>query len=163
VHAAVAPSATRSCLCAHGRPGALVKAHTRHVTIAALIVLILLLIATVAAHAQDFSKYSGQQLYSRFCAACHGDKGLGDGVVAASFKIMVPDLTRIARRQGGKFPEDQVRRIIDGRKTLPPHGAREMPVWGFEFYAQSADKADPQQATDEMIARLTEYLRSIQK
>src|SRR5215468_2892896 len=96
---------------------AVVRAHTRHVTIAALIVLILLLIATVAARAQDFSKYSGQQLYSRFCAACHGDKGLGDGVVAASFKIMVPDLTRIARRHGGTFPEDQVRRIVDGRKT----------------------------------------------
>lgn len=102
------------------------RAHTRHVTIAAIIVLILLLIATVAARAQDFAKYSGQQLYSRFCAACHGDQGLGDGVVAASFKIMVPDLTRIARRHGGTFPEDQVRRIIDGRKTLPPHGSREM-------------------------------------
>jgi mono/diheme cytochrome c family protein len=139
------------------------RAHTRHVTIAAIIVLILLLIATVAARAQDFSKYSGQQLYSRFCAACHGDKGLGDGVVAASFKIMVPDLTRIARRQGGTFPEEQVRRIIDGRKTLPPHGLREMPVWGFEFYAQSGDKPDPEKTTSEMVARLTDYLRSIQK
>ncbi len=139
------------------------KAHTRHVAIATLIVLILLLIATVAARAQDFSKYSGAQLYSRFCAACHGKEGLGDGVVAASFKVMVPDLTRIARRQGGAFPEEQIRRIIDGRKTLPPHGSREMPVWGFEFRTQNSDKPDPQRTTDEMVARLTDYLRSIQK
>jgi mono/diheme cytochrome c family protein len=140
-----------------------VKAHTRHVAIATLMVLILLLIATVAARAQDFSTYSGAQLYSRFCAACHGDKGMGDGIVASSFNIMVPDLTRIARRQGGKFPEEQVRRIIDGRKTLPPHGSREMPVWGYEFRAQSSSKPDPQQTTEDMVSRLSDYLRSIQK
>lgn len=139
------------------------RPHTRHVAIAVVIALMMLLFAVVAARAQDFSKYSGAELYARFCAACHGDKGLGDGVVAASFKIVVPDLTRIARRHGGTFPEEQVHRIIDGRKTLPPHGTREMPVWGFEFYAQSSAQSDPEQTTNEMVARLTEYLRSIQK
>jgi mono/diheme cytochrome c family protein len=137
------------------------KTHSRHVAIATIIVLILLLIATVAARADDFSHYSGARLYARFCASCHGDKGHGDGVVAASFNIMVPDLTRIARRQGA-FPEDQIRRIIDGRKPLRPHGSRAMPVWGFEFYAQSADKPDPQRTTEDMVARLTDYVRSIQ-
>ncbi len=139
------------------------KPHHRHVAIAVIIALILLIIATVAARGQDFSGYTGAQLYSRFCASCHGEKGLGDGVVAGSFKIMVPDLTRIARRHGGTFPEEQVRKIIDGRKTLPPHGSREMPVWGFEFYTQSSEKPNPQQTTDGMIARLTDYIRSIQK
>src|SRR5262245_10301373 len=139
------------------------KAHTRHVAIAFVFLVILLILATVAARAQDFTGYSGAQLYERFCASCHGDKGEGDGVVAASFNIIVPDLTRIARRQGGVFPEEQIKRIIDGRKTLPPHGAREMPVWGFEFYVQNAKQADPQRATEQMVARLTDYLRSIQK
>lgn len=139
------------------------KAHARHAAFAVIIALILLAIATVAARAQDFSGYSGAELYSRFCASCHGAKGYGDGPVAATFKIIVPDLTRIARRHGGTFPEEQVRKIIDGRKTLPPHGSREMPVWGFEFYAQNADKPDSQRRTDEMVARLTEYLRSLQK
>lgn len=139
------------------------KPHHRHVAIAAIVVLILLILATVAARAQDFTGYSGAQLYARFCASCHGEKGLGDGVVAASFKIMVPDLTRIARRHGGTFPDEQVRRIIDGTKTLPPHGSRDMPVWGFELYAQNGAQPDPQRATDAMVARLSEYLRSIQK
>ncbi|HEY1283783.1 MAG TPA: c-type cytochrome [Steroidobacteraceae bacterium] len=138
------------------------KAHTRHVAIATLIALILLLIATVSARADDFSTYSGARLYSRFCAACHGDKGHGDGLVAASFKIMVPDLTRIAKRHGGEFPEADVRRIIDGTKNVPPHGSREMPVWGFEFYAQAGNDPDPAIATSQMIERLTQYLKSIQ-
>jgi hypothetical protein len=137
--------------------------HTRHVAIAIVIALILMLIATVAARAQDYSKYSGAELYYRFCASCHGDKGQGDGTVAASFNIMVPDLTRIAKRQGGVFPEDQIRRIIDGRKSLPPHGSREMPVWGYEFYAQNEPKPDALKRTDEMVQRLTEYVRSLQK
>lgn len=139
------------------------KAHTRHLAIATLIVLILLLIATVAARAQDFSRYSGAQLYSRFCASCHGDGGYGDGIVAPSFNIMVPDLTRLARRHGGVFPQDQVGRIIDGTKSFPAHGSRDMPVWGFEFHAQNAGKPDPQHSTGEMIDRLTQHVKSLQK
>lgn len=138
------------------------KVHTRHVAIAVIIALILLVIATVAARAEDFSTYSGDRLYARFCASCHGAQGHGDGVVASSFRIMVPDLTRIARRHGGKFPDEQIHRIIDGRRTLPPHGSREMPVWGFEFRTQNAEKPDPQHSTDQMIQRLTDYIRSMQ-
>jgi hypothetical protein len=84
--------------------------------------------------------------------------------VAKSFRIEVPDLTRIAHRHAGVFPAEQIRKIIDGRTTLPPHGSREMPVWGFELYLenQNAGYPDPQRRTDDLIARLTEYLRSIQ-
>ncbi|MBX5462665.1 MAG: c-type cytochrome [Steroidobacteraceae bacterium] len=139
------------------------KPHARHVAVATLIALVLLIVATVAARAQDFSSYSGAELYHRFCASCHGDEGRGDGVVAPSFNIMVPDITRLARRNGGVFPAEQVRRIIDGTKTVPPHGSRDMPVWGFEFYAQNADKPDPKRAADEMIDRLTGHVRSLQR
>lgn len=139
------------------------KIHTRHVAIATIVALVLLAIATVAARAQDFSGYSGAQLYTRFCASCHGVKGHGDGPVAASFRIIVPDLTRIAQRHGGTFPEEQVFKIIDGREKLPPHGSRDMPVWGFEFLGQNADRPEPQRRTDELITRLTEHLRSIQQ
>lgn len=118
---------------------------------------------SLAAPAQDFSSYSGADLYQRFCSACHGKEGHGDGSVAASFKTMVPDLTRITKRRGGTFPDEKVRMIISGRQTVPPHGSREMPVWGFEFYAQIAGKPDAFERTDTIIARLAEYLRSIQR
>ncbi|MGP0055945.1 MAG: hypothetical protein ACLPQI_10345, partial [Steroidobacteraceae bacterium] len=62
------------------------------------------------------------------------------------------------------FPTEQIRKIIDGRKTLPPHGSREMPVWGFEFYRENENSGNPnpQGRTDDLVARLTEYLRTIQ-
>jgi len=143
------------------------KVHARHVAIALLIGLVLLLIATVAGRADDeaysvYSQYSGAQLYTRFCASCHGDQGHGDGRVAGSFKTVIPDLTQLARRHGGTFPEEQVRKIIDGRATLPPHGSREMPVWGFEFLTQGAPRPAAQQQADELVARLSNYIRSLQ-
>ena len=143
------------------------KPHAKHVAIALVVALLLLLLATVVGRSQEteyavFSHYSGAQLYARFCASCHGEHGQGDGRVAASFKIMVPDLTQIARRHGGTFPEAQVRKIIDGRTTLPAHGSREMPVWGFEFLTQAATEPEPHQSSDELIARLTNYIRSLQ-
>jgi mono/diheme cytochrome c family protein len=136
------------------------RAHTRHLIVALLILALLALLATVAARAQDFSGYSGEQLYTRFCASCHGPSGRGDGPVAQSLTVMVPDLTRIARRQGGTFPEEQVRRIIDGRETRPPHGTRDMPVWGYEFATHAAGAEGKAEA---MIQRLTDYVRSLQK
>ena len=139
------------------------KAHARHTAIALIIMLILLVVATVVARAQDFSAYSGAQLYARFCASCHGAKGLGDGPVAASLAVMVPDLTRITQRHGGTFPEEQVRKIIDGRQTLPPHGSRAMPVWGYEFAMQAAGQARSQESANALISRLTEHVRSLQK
>jgi mono/diheme cytochrome c family protein len=140
------------------------NAHARHSFLAIIVALILLVLASVSARAQDFSSSTGVQLYKRFCSSCHGDQGRGDGTVAKSFKIEVPDLTRIAHRHGGVFPAEQIRKIIDGRKTLPPHGSREMPVWGFEFYRENQDAGhpDPQGRTDDLTARLTEYLRTIQ-
>lgn len=136
----------------------------RHTVFALVIAVILLVLASASARAQDFSGYSGVQLYQRFCSSCHGRGARGDGPVARSFRIEVPDLTLIARRHGGSFPVEQIHKIIDGRTTLPPHGSRDMPVWGFEFYVQNqnAGLVDPQHRTEELIARLTEYLRTLQ-
>jgi mono/diheme cytochrome c family protein len=139
-------------------------AHARHTFLAITVAMILLILASVSARAQDFSSYTGAELYKRFCSSCHGEHARGDGTVAKSFKIEVPDLTRIAHRHGGFFPTEQIRKIIDDRQTLPPHGSREMPVWGFEFQLehQNAGYPDPQRRADDLIARLTEYLRTIQ-
>jgi mono/diheme cytochrome c family protein len=76
------------------------------------------------------------QLYERFCASCHGEAGFGDGPVAPALKVMIPDLTRMYQRNGGKFPEERVRRIIDGREVFPIHGSRYMPVWGQELWVE---------------------------
>lgn len=77
---------------------------------------------------QDYN--SGEYLYRAFCASCHGARGAGDGVVADLLRIPPPNLTTIARRNGGSFPAEQVYRAIDGRHAITAHGARQMPVWG---------------------------------
>jgi mono/diheme cytochrome c family protein len=107
---------------------------------------------------------SALELYQRLCSSCHGVTGKGDGPVASLIKTGVPDLTRIAARDGGEFPTEDVRRTIDGRWDRRAHGARDMPVWGWQLYSASgADDAAERARTDSMIDRLVEYLRSIQE
>ena len=119
--------------------------------------------AMSAASAEDLSTSSGAQLFRRYCASCHGKNGEGDGPVAPFFKLLPPDLTLISRRSGGTFPADRVRRIIDGRESTPPHGAREMPVWGLEFQMISTQPAEARAAAETSIARLVEFVQTIQK
>jgi mono/diheme cytochrome c family protein len=127
------------------------------------LILALLLLATgTAVAASPFAAYNGEQLYRRFCASCHGAAGSGDGPVAKSFRATLPDLTRIAQRHGGQFPEDLVRRVIDGRQIVGAHGDRLMPVWGQELRSDAAADLDPRDA-ETIVERLVTYLRSIQR
>jgi hypothetical protein len=112
---------------------------------------------------RDVRELSGVEMYERLCASCHGVSAHGDGPVSSLMKIRVPDLTRIAHHDGGEFPTEDVRRTIDGRFDRPAHGARDMPVWGWQFYDSSAANDAAERArVDSMINRLVEYLRSIQ-
>jgi len=122
----------------------------------------LALVTVGAAHAEDLTGYSGARLYHRFCAACHGDQGHGDGVVAPFFKLAPPDLTQITKRHGGVFPSEKIAKIIDGREPVAPHGAREMPVWGLEFYLADPKNPKSKKQVEQMISKLVEHLRSIQ-
>jgi mono/diheme cytochrome c family protein len=110
-----------------------------------------------------FDTYSGQQLYGRFCASCHGAAGRGDGPVAPTLNIVVPDLTRISARAGGRFPEARIREIVDGRAVIPAHGTRYMPVWGYELEAQAPDDQPGRAVAQSMIDRLVGYLESLQQ
>jgi mono/diheme cytochrome c family protein len=121
------------------------------------------LASTPAAFAADLSTSSGAQLYRSYCASCHGTGGEGDGPVAPFFKLQPPDLTLIARRSGGAYPAERVRRIIDGREIVSPHGAREMPVWGIGFAMITNDPSGANATPEAAIERLVEYLRTIQK
>lgn len=73
----------------------------------------------------------GPALYDAYCAVCHGRAGKGDGPLAKSLKPVTPDLTRIAARNGGKFPLTRIQQIISGEVQVPNgHGTRDMPIWG---------------------------------
>lgn len=118
---------------------------------------------SVAASAADYVTMSGQELYVRFCASCHGATGRGDGPVAKSLKVEVPDLTLIARRAGGAYRRDRIERIIDGRHVIAAHGSRTMPVWGEDFSRSELGSPDAERATRLIIARLADYVWLLQK
>ncbi len=128
-----------------------------------LLLLALAACATTSTSPREAGHLSGMQIYDRLCSSCHGPAGHGDGPVAPLIAVGVPDLTRIAHRNGGEFPAEDVRRTIDGRWDRRAHGARDMPVWGWQLYDMSAENEVAARAqTDSMIDRLTGYLRSIQ-
>jgi len=64
----------------------------------------------------------GHNLYEQFCMDCHGMKGQGDGVLAEDLKVAPADLTTIALRRKGVFPDVEIREIIDGRRRVRAHG-----------------------------------------
>jgi mono/diheme cytochrome c family protein len=121
------------------------------------------IIAATPCVADEAPDMSGSELYRVFCASCHGNQGHGDGPVAATLKPVVPDLTRIAARNGGTFPVERVRTTIDGQSVPRSHGTRAMPVWGWDFYAINRQDPARRQRAAELIDRLVEYLRSIQR
>jgi len=113
--------------------------------------------------AQAFERYSGEETFYRFCASCHGEKGMGDGPVAPGLPISVPDLTLLERRQGDDFPAATLRKIIDGREVVIYHGTRYMPVWGYEFWIQEGADEAAQRSVEIIIDNLISYIESIQR
>jgi mono/diheme cytochrome c family protein len=51
---------------------------------------------------------SAKEMYTAYCAACHGVDARGNGPAASEFKYAPTDLTMLARKNNGKFSEDQV-------------------------------------------------------
>ena len=70
------------------------------------------------------------------------------------------DLTLLAKRSGGTYPDDTVFRIIDGRKPMKGHGGPDMPVWGDAF--KNVDTGFSEENAKARIHGLVDYLKSIQ-
>jgi mono/diheme cytochrome c family protein len=125
-------------------------------TLAAVATASLLVIASAHAAEDDL----GARLFFNHCAACHGPQGEGDGPVAASMRVAVPNLRSLAMRSGGVFPADAVRTYIDGREAPAAHGDRQMPIWGDVF--RGADQAASERTVRKRIDALVELIASMQ-
>jgi mono/diheme cytochrome c family protein len=107
--------------------------------------------------------HQGERLYNVACSGCHALNARGNGPVAPLLEAAVPDLTLIASRRGGSFPEDEIYRIIDGQANVSAHGPRHMPVWGYEFFSEDPDDEAAHREATEKIERLVRFLQSIQR
>jgi mono/diheme cytochrome c family protein len=123
-----------------------------------------LLAGPLAAHAQSGKDAGpadeGAAAYREHCATCHGADGRGDGPRAGALRFAPPNLRRLAERNKGRYPADEVRRIIDGRKPVKGHGGAEMPAWGDVFKTRAAGYSEEQ--VKARINSLVRYLETLQ-
>ncbi|HTQ76911.1 MAG TPA: hypothetical protein VMI15_02710 [Burkholderiales bacterium] len=125
-----------------------------------------LLLTAAGALAQPPDFDAGKYEYLWHCAVCHGPSGKGNGPYSAFLTKVPSDLTTLAARNGGVFPDQRVYETIDGRRAVGAHGPRDMPVWGVDFSTGLAMQPNPA-STPEALVRarilgLVDYLRRLQ-
>lgn len=103
----------------------------------------------------------GRAAYFKYCSSCHGDDGKGRGELAKNVKPKPADLTTLAQRHGGVFPEAEVRDILEGRTAVAAHGTAKMPVWG-RVFAEEQTWEDAQAHSRSQVQLIIDHLRSIQ-
>jgi len=106
------------------------------------------------------SPMSGKRLYISYCGMCHGPDAKGGGPFSPQLKTWPPDLTQLARRNGGVFPSLHVAEVVDGEFDQPAHGSKEMPMWGPVFRSIAHGREDSAQRR---IDNLVKYLESLQQ
>lgn len=126
-----------------------------------------LLLTLAPAAAQDFQEMDyGEAEYMNSCAVCHGERGLGNGPLAAELRTEPSDLTVLSQKNNDTFPYWRVYAVVDGRYIVPGHGDRDMPVWGRHFLEDDARTFGPnggEIVTNERIHALTGYIESLQR
>jgi|APDOM4702015118_1054815.scaffolds.fasta_scaffold04389_3 mono/diheme cytochrome c family protein len=111
----------------------------------------------------------GKLEYESHCAICHGDTGKGNGEMRKFLTKAPTDLTTMAKRNGGAFPNQLAWEMIDGRSTteIGPHGTRAMPVWGRQYRLEGMSQAEtafqPEWYVRNRIVALLDYLSRIQE
>lgn len=106
------------------------------------------------------SPTSGKEMFTQYCAACHGTDAKGTGPAAPALKTAPADLTTLAKRSDdGKFPRDRVATLLKNGTGPSAHGSSDMPIWGPLFKS-----LDPTHdiAVQQRIKNLNDYLVSIQ-
>ena len=105
------------------------------------------------------SPVSGKDMYTAYCAFCHGTDGKGGGPAASALKVPPTDLTLLSKNNGGKYPSLKVSSSIRGESATPAHGSKDMPVWGTLFWSMSSGHEGEVQ---QRVTNLTHYIESLQ-
>jgi mono/diheme cytochrome c family protein len=103
---------------------------------------------------------SGHAMFSEYCAVCHGKDAKGSGPAAPALKVPPPDLTKLAKHNGGTFPFAHVSNVIRLGGDMAAHGSKDMPIWGRAFAALSPHE---DAVVQQRISNLTNYINSVQE
>lgn len=127
---------------------------------------VILLLAASSAFANQSNKVtlevgrtasnSGQQMYTSYCAPCHGTDGRGNGPMASSLRTRPTDLTQLSRMNNGKFPDTHIVSILQFGSV---HQTTSMPQWGPILAKMNV--TNPQDRLLR-ISNLSRYLSAIQ-
>ena len=103
------------------------------------------------------SAASGAEMYKAYCAVCHGTDGTGGGPAAVALRVPPPNLTVLAKNNGGKFPATKVYVAISGDFSIAAHGSPRMPIWG-QVFRQAKSSSESMLR----VSNLTSYVASMQ-
>jgi mono/diheme cytochrome c family protein len=87
---------------------------------------------------QQTNAASGKEMFTQYCAPCHGADGKGHGPAASAMKVAPTDLTQLSKTHDGKYPANSVASVLRFGNGPGAHGSADMPLWGPLF--QSLDK-----------------------
>ena len=102
----------------------------------------------------------GKQMYTNYCAPCHGENGKGSGPAAPALKSQPTNLTLLSKNNNGKFPDAHVVTVLQFGVNEPAHGSANMPVWGPILGNMNRSNSQDKQLR---ISNLARYLESIQE
>ena len=108
------------------------------------------------------SPASGAEMFKSYCAACHGADAKGNGPATPGLKTPPPDLTTLAKRHDGKFPDAYVITVLK-HGAAPVHGTADMPVWGPLFGSIAPTNGQDSPEAKLRISNLTNYIKSLQE
>ena len=106
---------------------------------------------------------SGPQMYTNYCASCHGSNATGNGPAAPALRFPPTDLTTLSKNNGGVFPSAHIVTVLQFGVESPAHGSANMPVWGGLMLSLHSGNSNPDMLVRQRIANLTAYLKKLQK
>ncbi len=123
----------------------------------ASLLLTLVALAMAAAPGRAAEPGSGEVLYRRYCASCHGAEGDGDGPAAGALCPRPTDLTQL------DIEVPELMRLIDGRQKVMAHGTTAMPVWGEVFEESLLGEPHRRRTALLAVKTLAEYVRGLRE
>ena len=106
------------------------------------------------------SPTDGKQMYTGYCAPCHGTDGTGHGPAAAALRTQPTDLTAISRNNHGKYPDAHIIAVLRYGAEARAHAATEMPVWGPILGKMERNNFQDKELR---ISNLSRYLKTMQR